>query len=133
VLDCNYYWPSQRRELRAIRSRLRPGGVLVMRVADTSWAIRMALEIGRVFPTAGRKLFERAVYDHRVSIPIQSLLQLVREEGFTTIYTSVMDAVPVRHHNLKALAAYAIGNVSWRLAGINLAPGMVFMARKERP
>jgi hypothetical protein len=94
--------------------------------------IRIALTIARVFPATGRKLFERAVYDHRVSVPIHSLLQVVREEGFRTIYTSVRDAVPVRHHNLKARAAYAVGNLSWRLAGINLAPGLVFLARKER-
>jgi SAM-dependent methyltransferase len=31
VLDCNYYWPNQRHELRAIWKRLRPGGLLAMR------------------------------------------------------------------------------------------------------
>ena len=60
VLDCSSYWPNHRRELRAISARLRPGGLLVMRVADLSWAMQIGLWIGRLFPTAGRKLCERA-------------------------------------------------------------------------
>ena len=131
VLDCNYYWPSQTRELRAIHSRLCPDGLLVMRVVDTSWAMQMGLWLGRCFPKAGRRLCEKAVYDHRVSIPVRSLLAVVQREGFGIVYTSQQDAMPFRHNSLKIRTVYAIGRIAWRIFGYNLAPGFVFIARKR--
>jgi SAM-dependent methyltransferase len=41
VLDCNYYWPNQIPELRAIRRKLQPGGLLVVRVVDKSWTLNV--------------------------------------------------------------------------------------------
>ena len=78
VLDCNYYWPSQRKELRAIRSKLCPDGLLAMRVVDTSWAIQLGLWLRKFLPAVGQRLCEKAAYDHRVSIPVQSLLRVVQ-------------------------------------------------------
>jgi SAM-dependent methyltransferase len=131
ALDCNYYWPSQRKELRAIRSRLRPGGLLAMRTVDTSWAVQIGLWLKNWFPDAGRRLCEKAVYDHRVSIPVRSLLQVVRQEGFDILYASPRDAMPFRHNSLKVRAAYAVGQLAWRVSGHNLAPGFVFLAGKR--
>jgi SAM-dependent methyltransferase len=131
VLDSNYYWPNHRRELRAIRARLRRGGVLVMRVVDTSWAMQLGMLIGRVHHAAGRRLCERVVYDHRVSVPLRSLLKVLHEEGFGVFYISVRDAVPFQRNTLKVQAAYVIGRVLWRIAGYNLAPGVVVLAKKE--
>jgi len=131
VLDCNYYWPSQGKELRAIHSRLSPDGLLAMRVVDTSWAVQMGLRLSRCFPDAGRRLFEKAVYDHRVSVPVHSLLRVVRQEGYDIVYTSPRDALPFRHNSLKIRLVYAIGRISWRVFGYNLAPGFVFIARKR--
>jgi SAM-dependent methyltransferase len=131
VLDCNCYWPDHRQELRAIRARLRPGGLLVMRVVDTSWAMQIGMWIGQIFHSAGRTLCERVVYDHRVCVPIRSLLRVLREEGFNVVYTSVRDAVPFHHNTLKARASYAIGHVVWRATGYNVAPGVVFVARRD--
>ena len=130
VLDCNYYWRSQRKELRAIHSLLCKDGLLVMRVVDTSWAVQLGLRLRRWFPDAGQRLCERAVYDHRVSIPVRSLLRVVEQEGFEIIYTSPRDAMPFRHNSLKVKTAYAVGHLAWRVAGYNLAPGFVFIARK---
>lgn len=130
VLDCNYYWPSQRKELRAIYSRLCPHGLLAMRVVDTSWAIQLGLWLGRCFPAAGQHLCEKAVYDHRVSVPVQSLLRVVQQEGFEIIYASPRDAMPVRRNGYKVKTAYAIGQIAWRIFGYNLSPGFVFLARK---
>ena len=131
VLDCNYYWPNQRKELRALFSRLRADGLLVMRVVDTSWVIRMGLGLRRWLPAAGQRLCEKAVYDHRVSIPVRSLLRVVRQEGFEIVYISPRDAMPSRYNSLKVKTAYAIGHLAWRIAGWHLAPGCVFMARKR--
>jgi len=131
ALDCNYYWPSQRRELRAIRSVLSPGGILAMRTVDTSWAIQIGLWLSRWFASAGQRLYEKAVYDHRVSVPARSLLHIVEQEGFEILYTSPRDAMPFRHNSLKVKTAYAIGHLVWRFNGYNLAPGFVFLARKR--
>lgn len=131
VLDCNYYWPSQIKELRAIHSRLSTDGLLVMRVIDTSWAVHMGLWLSRCFPKTGRRLCEKAVYDHRVSVPVHSLLRVVRQEGFDIVYTSQRDALPFRRNSLKIRIVYAIGCIAWRVFGYNLAPGFVFIARKR--
>jgi SAM-dependent methyltransferase len=131
VLDCNCYWPSQREELRALHFRLRTKGLLVMRVVDTAWAVRIGLWLRRWFPTAGQRLCERAVYDHRVSIPVRSFLRVVRQEGFEIIYTSPRDAMPSHYNSLKVKTAYTIGHFAWRIAGCYVAPGCVFLARKR--
>jgi SAM-dependent methyltransferase len=131
ALDCNYYWPSQRKELRAVRSVLSQGGLLAVRTVDTSWAIQIGLWLRRWFPNTGQRLCEKAVYDHRVSIPVSSLLNLVKQEGFEIVYTSQFDAMPFRYNSLKVKTAYAVGYLSWRIAGYNLAPGFVFLARKR--
>jgi SAM-dependent methyltransferase len=131
VLDCNCYWTNQRKELRAFHARLCRGGLLVMRVVDTSWAVQIGFWLRRWFPTAGRHLCEKAVYDHRVSIPVRSLLYIVEQEGFEIIYTSPLDAMPSRFNSLKVKIAYAIGHVAWRVAGCFVAPGCVFLARKR--
>jgi SAM-dependent methyltransferase len=133
VLDCNYYWPSQRKELRAIHSKLRPGGLLAMRVVDTSWAIQLGLWLRKGLPTAGQRLCEMAAYDHRVSIPVLSLLRVVQQQGFEIIHTSPRDAMPLRHNSYKIKTAYAIGQIAWRIFGYNLSPGFVFLARKRAP
>lgn len=131
ALDCNYYWPSQRKELRAVRSVLSPGGLLAVRTVDTSWAIQIGLWLRRCFPHTGQRLCEKAVYDHRVSIPVLSLLRVVQQEGFEIIYTSPRDAMPFRYNSLKVKTAYAIGQLAWRITRYNLAPGFVFLARKS--
>jgi SAM-dependent methyltransferase len=131
VLDCNCYWPNQRKELRALCSRLRPNGLLLMRVVDTSWAVRIGIWLSRWFPSAGQRLCEKAVYDHRVSIPVFSFLRIVRQEGFEIVYTSPRDAMPSRDNSLKVKIAYAIGHFVWRITGFYLAPGCVFLARKR--
>jgi SAM-dependent methyltransferase len=133
VLDCNYYWPSQRRELRTLRSRLCPNGLLIMRVADASWVLRIGLWLGRWSPTVGQRLCGKSVYDHRVSIPVQSLLLLVQQEGFEIVYTSPWDAMTSRHNSIKAKTAYAIGHFVWLITGCYLVPGCIFVAKKRTP
>ena len=131
VLDCNYYWQNQRKELRAIRTVLHPGGLLAMRVVDTSWAVQIGIWLGMFFPRTGRSLSGKAVYDHRVSIPVRSLLHIVEQEGFEIIRTSSRAAMPFRRNSLKVKIAYAIGGLTWLVARYNMAPGFVFLARKK--
>ena len=122
---------ARRRNCAPFSSLLSPGGLLVMRTVDTSWAMQIGLWLRRWFPSTGQRLCEKAVYDHRVSIPAGSLLRVVEQEGFEIVYTSPRDAMPFRHNSLKVKTAYAIGHLAWRIAGYNLAPGFVFLARKR--
>lgn len=131
VLDCNYYWSNQRNELRALYSRLCPDGILVMRVVDLSWMIQTGFWLRKWSPAASRRLCERAVYDHRVSIPVQSLLRILRKEGFEIICTSPRDAIPSRYNSFKVKAVHIIGHYASRLAGLHLAPGCVILAGKR--
>jgi SAM-dependent methyltransferase len=131
VLDCNYYWPDQKKELRAIYSLLRSEGLLVMKVVDTSWAIQIGFWLRKWFIDAARRLCEKSVYDHRVSIPVKSLLQIVRQEGFEIVHTSQRDAMQFRHNSIKVKIAYAIGWLALRMTGCYLAPGFVLLARKR--
>src|SRR5579863_7171206 len=93
VLDCNYYWPDQRRELRAAWRKLRPSGLLVMRLVDKSWMLTVGLAVRTIFPALGARVCARAVNDHRVSIPVSSLLRILREEGFEILYASTRGAM----------------------------------------
>lgn len=131
VLDCNLYWPDQVKELRGIHSILEPAGLLVMRTVDTSIAIRLGIWLRRWLPDTGRRLREYAVYDHRISIPVRSLLEIVRQQGFEIICASPRAAMPLRHNSLKVRIVYAIGQLTWLMARYNVAPGFVFLARKK--
>ena len=131
ALDVNYYWPDQKKELRAIRSILSPEGVLAVRTVDTSWAVQIGLWMKKLFPATGRRLCEKAVYDHRVSIPVSSLLRIFEEEGFQIIYLSQRDAMPFLRNSLKVKAAYAVAYIALKIGGWHLAPGCVVLARKR--
>ncbi|MCA9058656.1 MAG: class I SAM-dependent methyltransferase, partial [Planctomycetaceae bacterium] len=76
VLDANFYWPNQPEELKGIHARLKPGGLLVMRVADKSWMARMGAALQNVSPAKAETILRRAVNDHRFSMPIRSFLRL---------------------------------------------------------
>lgn len=130
VLDCNYYWPDQRTELRAVWRKLRPLGLLVMRLVDKSWMLTAGLALRRLFPALGVRLCRRAVNDHRVSIPIHVMVHLLRQEGFEIVYASPRGAMHSEESSLGVKTSFAIGSVIWHLTGRNVAPGALVVARK---
>jgi len=130
VLDCNYYWPDQRTELRAAWRKLRPSGLLVMRLVDKSWMLSAGLAISKFFPALGSLLCRRAVNDHRVSIPFSSMLHLLRQEGFEIVYASTRGAMHSDKSSPAVKTSFAIGFVVWHLTGWNVAPGALVLARK---
>lgn len=130
VLDCNYYWPSQNAELRAIHAALKPGGLLAIRTVDTNAAIAIADWLRHWLPAPARRLGEYAVYDHRVSIPATSLLRVVERCGFDIIHASPRDGVQFARNSPRVRIAYAVGELVWTVGRYNLAPGFVFIARK---
>lgn len=131
VLDANIYWPNQPEELAEIYQRLKPGGLLVLRVVDKSWMARMGAALQRLSPARGQKLLRRAVNDHRFSMPVGSFLQLLQKTGFQVLSATPRGAVHSDRTSLPVKLSFAMGIALWHSLGIFLAPGAVIIA--ERP
>jgi SAM-dependent methyltransferase len=129
-LDCNYYWPDQKREIMLIRERLRTGGVLCMRVVDKSWLFRTGLIVRRVSRRYSDLIIQKSVNDHRFSMPARSLLNLLQETGFNIIYASPRGALHSDRSGLAVKMAFALGSAIHKLTGRFIAPGVVILASK---
>ena len=131
-LDINYYWCNQPLELKHAYLKLKSGGCLVMRTADKSWLFSLGLFMRKLQSNIGEWLIRRAAHDHRFSMPVHSLLSVIRASGFDVIYTSTLAAIPSYKTNLLIKLCYMIGSVFWRICKFNLAPGMLIIAKKTR-
>jgi SAM-dependent methyltransferase len=131
VLDSNYYWPDQRAELRACWRKLRRSGLLILRLVDKSWMLASALATREMFPKLSAHLCEKAVNDHRVSIPLSSMLRLLREERFEIVYASPRGALHSDQSSAAVKVSFVLGYVVWHLTGFNVAPGALVLTRKS--
>ena len=131
VLDANIYWPDQPGELRELFNRLKPGGLLVMRIVDKSWMAGIGAAIQRVSADQGEKILRRAVNDHRFSMPVGSFLRVLTNIGFHVVSASPKGAVHSDHTSLPVKLSFLMGAAFWQTLGIFLAPGAVVIA--ERP
>jgi SAM-dependent methyltransferase len=131
VLDCNCYWPNQIRELRAIRDKLSSNGLLVMRVVNKSWMVTTGLALRSLSASWSNTICARAINDHRASIPVRSLLRVLRQERFTILYASPAGSINHDNSSLAVKAAYVLGYMVWRVSGRNFAPGCLILARKQ--
>lgn len=131
VLDCNYYWPSQIPELQAIRRKLRPRGLLVMRVVDKSWMFAAGLVLRKCLPSIGGWVCRRAVNDHRVSIPVRSLLRILSSEGLSVLYASPRGAMHSDRSSIAVKLGFAIRNLVWLVSQRYLAPGCLILMQKN--
>jgi SAM-dependent methyltransferase len=132
VLDCSCYWPDPTHELRAIHRKLRPDGLLVMRVPDKSWVLQAGLILTRLCPGIGRYLCRRSVNDHVSSIPVRTVLRLLRDAGFQILYASPRGALYSDRSPLSVKTMFAVGYMIWRVTGRYLAPGCLILARKHQ-
>lgn len=130
VLDANIYWPDQRMELKDIFDRLKPGGILVMRIVDKSWMARVGAMLQQVSPVRGQKLLRRAVNDHRFSMPAGSFLQLLEQTGFRVISATPRGAIHSDDTSLGVKLSFGLGIALWKTLGVFLAPGAVVIAEK---
>jgi SAM-dependent methyltransferase len=131
-LDCHYYWPNQPAELAHAYRKLKPGGFLAMRVADKSWMFSTGLWLRNVSDGLGEKALRASVNDHRFSMPIRSLLKLIRRTGFDVRYASPRGAIYSDRTKLPVKISFAIGTILWQTSGIFVAPGALVLARKPR-
>lgn len=130
VLDCNYYWEDQLKELAFIRNKLKPGGILIVRTVDKSWLLSAALCISRLLPSIGENLCWRAVNDHRVSIPAVSLMNLIGSAGLAIKYASPRGAIQSKRSSVPVKLSFVLGSAIWALTGRNVAPGFLVVAAK---
>ena len=130
VLDANIYWPDQPSELKEIYDRLKPGGILVMRVVDKSWMARYGAILQQVSPWRGQKILRRAVNDHRFSMPVGSLIVLLERTGFRIISASPRGAIHSDETSLAVKLSFGLGIAIWKALGVFLAPGAVIVAEK---
>ncbi len=131
VLDANIYWPDQPAELREIYQRVRPGGLLVMRVVDKSWLARIGGLMQSVSARHGEKVLRRALNDHRFSMPLGSFLKVVESSGFRVISATPKGAVHIDRTSLGVKLSFGVGTALWHTLGLFVAPGAVVVA--ERP
>jgi len=124
--DTNYYWDDQPGELRAAYARLRPGGVLAIRTSDKS----MLVTVGRALGPIGDGMVRFGLMDHRLSMPLPSLLRVMREAGFEVIHASPRHAVQSDDTRPAAKLAFAIGALFWERFGLSVGPGSLVVARK---
>ena len=129
-LDCNCYWPNQPHELHNVFAKLKPGGYLAMRVSDKSWMCALGLIIHRIAPKLGKKILMTAVNDHRFSMPVRSLLNVLHSCGFEVVYASPIGAVHSHKARWSVKLAFVVGSFAWRTTRIFIAPGALILARK---
>jgi len=130
VLDCNCYWPDQVHELKAIRQKLRSNGILIMRVVDKSWLLKIGLKARKISTGIGNLICRRAVNDHRVSIPVGSFLRILRDLDFEILYAAPKGALHSDRSQFPVKLAFLIGAVLWPVSKRNFAPGFLICARK---
>ena len=130
VLDCNYYWPDQAKELSSIRNKLRPGGLLVIRMATKSWMLRVGLLIALVswpWPASMRPSGERpSSFNFRPDILVSLAC-----EGFDVLYSSPQGAMQTDKCSPLVKVSFGLGSLIWRLTGQYVAPGCLILCRKR--
>ncbi len=130
VLDCNYYWPDQIAELRHWTKTVpqRPvGDARRQQIVDVDRRACSAPHRARF----GNKICVRAVNDHRVSIPVRSLLRILRREGFDILYASPAGALHGGESSFAVKANFAVGYLLWLVSRRYLVPGCLILARKQ--
>lgn len=129
-LDCNCYWPDQPAELRSAFKKLKAGGVLVMRVPDKSWMCSLGLVLYRVRQRLGRKVLVEAVNDHRFSMPVKSLTNVIRSQGFEVLYASPKASIHAPTTRWITKLSFAVGMFLWVTTGVFVAPAALIVARR---
>jgi 2-polyprenyl-3-methyl-5-hydroxy-6-metoxy-1,4-benzoquinol methylase len=131
VIDTNYYWPNQQKEIEAIRNHLKNNGLLIMRVTDKSWLVSAGIFIKKIALNLGIKIIARGLNDHRFSMPVKSLLKLLKDEGFSMEKINISGAYYSNSSTLAVKLSFIFGDIIYRISGLFIAPGAVIVAKKN--
>ena len=133
LIDVFYYSWHPHADLQALYRYLRPGGVLMMRLANKRFILGMMRRLSREGPARNKRL-SRYLQGQFHSISISSLARILRQIGFSGV-----QAIP---HAMTAPAS----ELSWQgrawyfatdllncvtLGRLNLSPGIFLCARKN--
>ncbi|HOU95412.1 MAG TPA: class I SAM-dependent methyltransferase [Bacteroidales bacterium] len=130
ILDTNYYFPDQPRELLEAWKKLKSGGFLVMRVSDKNWLFSFGLFLSKIYPKIASKIVRRAINDHLFSMPVKSLLRLLVSLEFKILYASPSSAMHSKNSSFAVKMAFRLGYLVWKFTGSFIAPGCVIIAQK---
>jgi len=129
--DCQSLWPDQPQQLRGIHTKLRPGGLLVLRVVDKSWMFTLGRPLLPLAPRLANLVMRAAVNDNRFSMPVHSLRHQLEEQGFDVVTISIPAALHSDQTRWPVKANFVLGAALWPLLRRNLAPGAVIVARRR--
>ncbi len=127
--DCHSLWPNQPAQLAAIRRKLAPNGILMLRVVDKSWMFGIGRRLVRVSPKLANRVMREAVNDNRFSMPVHQLNRLLHRQGFAVIGVSVRDALHSDDTRWPAKLSFWVGAALWPVTHRNFGPGAVIVAQ----
>jgi SAM-dependent methyltransferase len=130
MLDVNMYFPDQPGELKSAYNLLRTKGFLVMRVVDKSWMFHLGLILSGIRPDLGQGMLRRAINDHRFSMPVKSLLKILKHSGFDVVYASPVGGLHSNNSSMAVKMSFAIGALVWSVSKRFMAPGALILAQK---
>jgi hypothetical protein len=90
----------------------------------------LGLAVQRIAPRTAKKILLASVNDHRFSMPVASLLKVIRSIGFEVVYASPRGAIPSIYSRWIAKRAFVSASLIWAATGIFTAPGALVLARK---
>lgn len=128
-LDCQSLWPDQPSQLAAIHRKIRPGGLLVLRVVDKSWMFTIGRRLAPLSPTIAHRVMREAVNNNRLSMPVHTLRRQLEEQGFEIVDTSIWAAIHSDSTRWPAKLSFAFGALLWPVLRRNYAPGALLIAR----
>lgn len=130
AIDSNMFWTDQPEEISLIRQRLNPEGLLILKVVDRSWLVSLGLMLSAVAPRISKKLTKAGVFNHRFSMPVKSMIHLLKQKGFDVIHTSINDALPSSEARPALKMWHRLSSLLFTVSGIYLGPTMLIVARK---
>lgn len=131
ALDCNMYFPDQPQEIQAMRELLNKDGLLVIRVVDKSWIIKIGLLCKKFSKALGNKIIQKGINDHRFSMPIKSFIRLVKNKNLDIIKFSIKDAQHSVDSGTLVKFSFFLGNIIYSLTGFFFAPGALIILKDK--
>ena len=130
-LDVNYYWKNQRSEVNQLTKILKNNGIFLMKVVDKSWMIKIGLALRGIMPNYANKILNRSVGNHHFSMPLKSLIKLLKQHELNILHISAFQAIQSYDSPFIVKTAFFIGEIFWKVFNIAIAPGWIVLAKKK--
>jgi len=125
-IDSLYYLQSPKEILSLVKSKLRTGGLLVLRVTNVNFYARLQtfLQNHSDFSTLG---------DSTVSYSPRGISQLLQRAGFSVIKTLPDWGKGKQFDNFKKMLVYKSSYITYALSmgALNISPGVIILARQS--